>query len=110
MCLSFRDNRQYAKRDPMKLDKAGGHYSRHVSAMTAEGLHEKSDIAAELAVRDALIDDAKAVMTKMAGVLKEVCKKDWDVNLAGAEGPHPGPLRNLAVPVLEEYERVLSNL
>jgi hypothetical protein len=28
------------------------HYSRHVSAMTSEGLHSKSDIAAELAFRD----------------------------------------------------------
>jgi hypothetical protein len=28
------------------------HYSRHVSAMTGEGLHEKSDIAIQLAWRD----------------------------------------------------------
>jgi hypothetical protein len=28
------------------------HYSRHVMAMTAEELHAKSDIAAELAFRD----------------------------------------------------------
>ena len=31
------------------------HYSRHVSALTTEGLHSKSDIAAELAWRDAEI-------------------------------------------------------
>jgi hypothetical protein len=31
------------------------YYSAHVSAMTSEGLHAKSDIAAELAVRDAQI-------------------------------------------------------
>lgn len=65
MCFSFRDNRQYAKRDCMKLDKDGGYYSRHVSAMTAEGLHEKSDIAAELAVRDALLDQAQDKQNKM---------------------------------------------
>lgn len=47
--------RQYAERDIMALDKIGGHYSRHVAAMTAEGLHAKSDIAAELAYRDAEI-------------------------------------------------------
>ncbi|QPI62389.1 hypothetical protein [Vreelandella venusta] len=46
---------QYAKRDIMALDKQGGHYWRHANAMTAEGLHSKSDIAAELAYRDARI-------------------------------------------------------
>src|SRR5579885_2015193 len=36
--------------------KLGEHYARHVQAMTVEGLHSKSDIAAELAVRDAEIE------------------------------------------------------
>lgn len=49
----------------MQLDRDGGYYSRHVSAMTGEGLHAKSDIAAELALRDFQID-------KLRGVLKEV--------------------------------------
>lgn len=43
---------QYGDRDIMKLDKEGGHYMRHVNAMTSEALHDKSDIAAELAFRD----------------------------------------------------------
>jgi hypothetical protein len=43
---------QYAKRDIKRLDQEGGHYQRHVSAMTTESLHFKSDIAAELAWRD----------------------------------------------------------
>lgn len=42
----------YDDRDIIELDKAGGHYTRHVAAMTAEGLHDKSAIAAELAWRD----------------------------------------------------------
>ena len=42
----------YAKRHGWDLEP---HYSRHVSAMTAEGLHSKADIAAELAFRDARI-------------------------------------------------------
>ena len=42
----------YAERDPMALDKAGNHYCRHISAMTAEDLDSKSDIAAELGWRD----------------------------------------------------------
>ncbi|MDE3022282.1 MAG: hypothetical protein KGI54_10515 [Pseudomonadota bacterium] len=44
----------YAKRDLYALDKVGGHYCKHVMAMTSEALHSKSDIAAELAYRDAL--------------------------------------------------------
>jgi hypothetical protein len=43
---------EYADRDIMALDKDGGHYCRHVMAMTREDLHGKSDIAAELAWRD----------------------------------------------------------
>lgn len=41
------------KRRPFNLEP---HYSQHVSAMTTEGLREKTDIAAELAFRDAQID------------------------------------------------------
>jgi hypothetical protein len=48
--------KQYAQRDPMALDEAGGYYFRHASAMTGEGLHAKSDIAAELGFRDMRID------------------------------------------------------
>ncbi len=40
---------EYADRDH---EAQGEHYVRHVSAMTAEGLHAKSAIAAELAHRD----------------------------------------------------------
>jgi hypothetical protein len=40
-------------RDPVKL---GRYYTDHVAAMTREGLHSKSDIAAELAYRDLKID------------------------------------------------------
>src|SRR4051794_24358643 len=39
----------YAGRNPWVLEP---HYSRHVAAMTAEGLHSKADIAGELAFRD----------------------------------------------------------
>jgi K+/H+ antiporter YhaU regulatory subunit KhtT len=39
----------YAERDIMEM---GQGYFEHVLAMTAEGLHDKSDIAAELAWRD----------------------------------------------------------
>lgn len=45
--------KHYAERDLMTL---GQYYTDHVDAMTAEGLHSKSDISAELAHRDMLID------------------------------------------------------
>lgn len=45
---------QYAERDTESL---GEFYTKHVAAMTVEGLHEKSAIAAELAIRDARINE-----------------------------------------------------
>lgn len=52
-------------RDAFELDKAGGYYTRHVVAMTKEGLHSKSDIAAELAYRDMVIDELKAQVEQL---------------------------------------------
>ena len=43
------DDKLYAHRNAMEQ---GEHYTKHVMAMTAEDLHRKSDIAAELAHRD----------------------------------------------------------
>ena len=42
----------YADRCPMELQP---HFGRHMYAMTSEGLHDKADIALELAHRDAQI-------------------------------------------------------
>lgn len=58
---------QYAERDPMELDKAGDYYCRHVSAMTKEGLHSKSAIAAELAHRDLEIDRLRTRLAEIEG-------------------------------------------
>lgn len=52
----------YADRDASALDDAGGYYFRHVMAMTAEGLHSKSQIACELGYRDMLLAEAKEVI------------------------------------------------
>jgi hypothetical protein len=46
----------YAERAAHELDEAGNYYARHVAAMTSEGLHSKSAIAAELGHRDLEID------------------------------------------------------
>ena len=50
--------KQYYKRDIEELDDygAGNHYFKHVEAMTGENLSGKSDICAELGVRDAKIE------------------------------------------------------
>lgn len=52
----------YADRDICEQDAKGGFYFKHVLAMTAEGLHSKSDIAAELAHRDLRIQQLEAVL------------------------------------------------
>lgn len=61
-------SKQYAERDPIELDKVGGYNIRHLSAMTSEKLHGKSEIAGELGYRDMVIDDIIAVLDKAAMV------------------------------------------
>jgi hypothetical protein len=60
---------EYADRDPVYLDDKGGHYCRHIMAMTAESLHSKRDIACELAYRDMLITEFKEVHTELQAEL-----------------------------------------
>lgn len=57
----------YAKRDARAL---GDHYTRHVEAMTAEGLHAKSAIAAELAWRDQRIEALEVDRNALREALK----------------------------------------
>lgn len=52
----------YKERD---IQEQGQHYAKHINAMTAEGLHSKSDIAAELAHRDIIIDQLRAENVKL---------------------------------------------
>jgi hypothetical protein len=54
--------RQYERRDAEAL---GEDYMRHVEAMTAERLHDKSDIAAELAFRDVELRQVRAESSKL---------------------------------------------
>lgn len=68
--------KNYAERDAMALDAAGGYYFRHVLALTAENLHSKGDIAAELGHRDLQIDTLKGQVNTMAAVLKEA-RRVW---------------------------------
>lgn len=73
--------KQYGERNAIALDAAGGNYIRHVSAMTAEGLHRKSDIAAELAYRDWVIADLQAKLN----VAEQDAKEQAELVGIGAE-------------------------
>ena len=57
------EKKHYAKRDP---ESQGIHYINHVAAMTGEGLHAKSAIAAELAHRDIEIERLRAALAAPA--------------------------------------------
>lgn len=61
-------SKQYADRDPQALEPW---YSRHVGAMTAEGLHGKAHIAAELAYRDKRITELENAIDKGLDLLEE---------------------------------------
>lgn len=65
-------NKLYANRDIMKLDELGKYYCNHVSAMTREKLHDKSDIAAELGYRDYLIDQLHHALDDACALLADV--------------------------------------
>lgn len=67
--------KQYAERDIESLDEAGGFYSRHVSAMTGDGLHTKSSIAAELGYRDMVNSELLEALRRM---LRAGQKQNWD--------------------------------
>jgi hypothetical protein len=63
----------YAKRD---LEELGGHYLKHLNAMTSEQLHSKSDIAAELAARDVVIEDLTPASTTQATTSDDYTEDD----------------------------------
>lgn len=82
--------KRYAERDAYELDKAGNYYCRHVSAMTGEGLHSKSDIAAELGWRDMQID---ALLAERDAAQKDAERLDWlDGYVVSAESEGAGKI------------------
>lgn len=50
----------------LRLEHLEPHYSRHVSHMTSEGLHSKSDIAAQLAWRDGRLEALERIVSDSA--------------------------------------------
>jgi len=59
-------NQYYPEKDAQEL---GQHYLNHVSAMTVEKLHSKSDIAIQLAWRDQEIESLQAELEQVKGKL-----------------------------------------
>lgn len=55
----------YAERDIEMLDMTNNYYSRHIMAMTGEGLNSKSSIAAEMAYRDWIIDEQQKMIDEL---------------------------------------------
>ena len=75
-------DKQYAvgQRDIEQLDE-GGYYTRHIYAMTNEGLYSKSDIAAELAHRDLQIDMLRLALEKQTQIAIGILEKLNDTTL-----------------------------
>ncbi|MDX1527022.1 MAG: hypothetical protein R3337_00255 [Gammaproteobacteria bacterium] len=68
----------YAPRDIEALDRAGNYYCRHLEAMTTEGLHSKSDIAAELAFRDERIQRLCREVARLNVRISMACEEPAD--------------------------------
>ena len=60
---------EYADHDPIELEP---YYTRHVQAMTAERLHEKGDIAVQLAYRDVRIARLTRERDELAGEVERL--------------------------------------
>jgi hypothetical protein len=65
--------KQYAERDARGL---GDFYLTHVMAMTVEGLHSKSDIAAELAFRDRHIKELESTIATLRQQIEAAQKQE----------------------------------
>ena len=88
--------KQYAERDLMAMDIAGNHYCRHVSAMTREQLHSKSDIAAELGWRDMQIATLKAECDALAAEVVNIREQAEHVYAAGYNHGHLNTVDGIA--------------
>lgn len=79
----------YAERD---FKEHAEYYGKHVSAMTAEGLHDKSDIAFELAHRDMLIDKLKAEIEELNSLqdsyLSDIGSEVYDIDFNGDDSSY----------------------
>ncbi len=84
---------EYRERNNEELDRRGGYFLRHMSAMTGDGLHSKSAIAGELGWRDMQIADLQHTLKELMSIVK-IHSEATDNDFAWAE--------------MEEAERVLN--
>ncbi|BDQ36357.1 hypothetical protein SYK_07170 [Pseudodesulfovibrio nedwellii] len=96
---------EYKERDHRHLDQEGNYYCKHVLAMTQEGLHDKSDIAAELAHRDFEIDCLK---DDKGRIEKQMCHLAAVHHLNAVKIFEASPLE-AALSRIEELEAELSD-
>lgn len=100
MSAQHTPERLYQIVDVMKLDRAGNYYCKHLNAMTGEGLHNKSDIAAQLGHRDYVIaqleqqrDDLQFSLDKEVKRVMELQAK-YDELLYAVASKHPNESRH----------------
>lgn len=72
----------YEERD---IIEQGEHYTKHISAMTCEGLNSKSAIAAELAHRDIETERLRARVAELEEALKDVAPAIEQIVLYGRD-------------------------
>lgn len=75
------NEKHYSERDIIALDQYDNLYCKHVSAMTRELLHSKSNIAAELAHRDYLICELRKALFKAATIIDDTDGLVHDVDM-----------------------------
>lgn len=73
----MKETNLYAERDVIKQ---GEWFSKHLMHMTSEELHNKADIAAELAHRDIIIDELVDALNKCTETLSTVEMNDAVAN------------------------------
>jgi len=79
---------EYAERNPIAL---GDYYTRHVLAMTREGLHSKSQIAEELAFRDMEIDYfKKRLFAERDPIVERASNRQQELDTVWEEGRKQG--------------------
>lgn len=67
------NKKYYAERD---IEEQGQHYANHINAMTAESLHCKSSIAAELAHRDITIEQLRAEIDRLITEVPQLLRNE----------------------------------
>lgn len=75
------ESKLYTQRPIRLLNQEGNLFNKHLSAMTAEGLFKKSDIAAELAWRDYLIQKLTDENRRLSEDLKEIKQRLGQLHL-----------------------------